>query len=163
MPTPNEKKAVVFLGALALLGIGVRVERGRKPPPPPTVAEQAALSRQIMRVDSVRKHGRAPRSARGREVNPARASVDATAAAVAPAIPRTSSRAPELIDLDRASAAEIERLPRIGPTLAARIVADRDSLGPFRSLKGLERVRGVGPAMARTLAPLVSFSGRKGQ
>jgi competence protein ComEA len=50
-------------------------------------------------------------------------------------------------------------LPRIGPALAKRIIADRDSLGPFGSLEGFQRVKGVGPAMARTLAPYVTFSG----
>ncbi|MEO7455484.1 MAG: helix-hairpin-helix domain-containing protein, partial [Gemmatimonadaceae bacterium] len=39
------------------------------------------------------------------------------------------------IDVDRASAQEIEALPRIGPALAKRIVANRDSHGPFRSLE----------------------------
>ena len=65
------------------------------------------------------------------------------------------------VDLDVAPAAEIERLPRIGPALAARIVASRESLGPFKSLEGLGRVRGVGPAMLRQLGPLVTFSGRR--
>jgi competence protein ComEA len=64
------------------------------------------------------------------------------------------------IDLDVASAAEIEALPRIGPALAARIIRSRDSLGPFGSLQGLRRVRGIGPAMLRELGPLVTFSGR---
>jgi competence protein ComEA len=65
------------------------------------------------------------------------------------------------IDLDHAGAAELELLPRIGPALAARIVADRAAKGPFGSLEALEkRVRGIGPAMAKALSPLVTFSGR---
>jgi competence protein ComEA len=64
------------------------------------------------------------------------------------------------LDLDTATEAEIEALPRIGPTLAARILASRDSLGPFSSLEGLRRVRGIGPAMLKTLGPRVTFSGR---
>ena len=63
------------------------------------------------------------------------------------------------IDLDVATAAELERLPGIGPALAARIIADRDSLGPFGSLTELDRVRGVGPALCKRLEPLVRFSG----
>jgi competence protein ComEA len=63
------------------------------------------------------------------------------------------------IDLDVASATDIESLPRIGPVLARRIVEDRDEHGPFGSLEGLERVRGVGPALARTLRERVTFSG----
>ena len=64
------------------------------------------------------------------------------------------------IDLDRASEAEIDRLPRVGPVLAHRIVANRDSFGPFGSIAGLRRVKGVGAATADRLAPLVTFSGR---
>ena len=67
-----------------------------------------------------------------------------------------------LIDLDSAPAEQIETLPRIGPVLAKRIVEDRAAHGPFGSLQGLERVRGVGPAMARLLQERVTFgwSGR---
>jgi hypothetical protein len=64
------------------------------------------------------------------------------------------------VDLDVASAGEIEALPRIGAALAGRIIASRDSFGPFRSLEGLRRVRGIGPVMLRQLGPLVTFSGR---
>ncbi|HKH93526.1 MAG TPA: helix-hairpin-helix domain-containing protein [Gemmatimonadaceae bacterium] len=65
-----------------------------------------------------------------------------------------------LVDLDRASEREIDALPRIGPAIARRIVASRDSLGAFGSLEGLGRVRGMGPATRKRLAPLVTFSGR---
>jgi competence protein ComEA len=63
------------------------------------------------------------------------------------------------IDLDVASAKEIERLPYIGEALAIRITSDRDSCGSFGSLDGLKRVYGIGDGMARRLAPLVTFSG----
>jgi DNA uptake protein ComE-like DNA-binding protein len=62
------------------------------------------------------------------------------------------------IDLDTASEDAIETLPRVGPALARRIVANRDSLGPFRSLDGLRRVKGIGPATIALLGPLVTFS-----
>jgi len=57
--------------------------------------------------------------------------------------------APAGIDIDRASPEVLERLPGIGPGLAARIAADRERNGPFRGPDGLLRVRGIGP---RTLA-----------
>ena len=63
------------------------------------------------------------------------------------------------IDLESASAVEIERLARVGPVLARRIVEDRLANGPFGSLAGLQRVRGVGPAMARQLQGHVTFGG----
>jgi competence ComEA-like helix-hairpin-helix protein len=56
---------------------------------------------------------------------------------------------PLLIDLNHATAQELERLPGIGSSLAGRIIADRDRLGPFGSPEALLRVPGIGP---RTLA-----------
>jgi competence protein ComEA len=67
--------------------------------------------------------------------------------------------APKL-DLDRASAEEIDHLPRVGPALARRIVASRDSFGAFGSLEALKRVKGMGAGTLEQLAPLVTFSGR---
>ena len=64
-----------------------------------------------------------------------------------------------VVDMDVASESEIDRLPGIGPTFVKRIVANRDSLGPFGSLEGLRRVKGIGPAMLQKLGPLVTFSG----
>ena len=46
------------------------------------------------------------------------------------------------LDVNSASAAELEALPGIGPTIARRIVADR----PYRSVAELRRVSGIGVA-----------------
>jgi competence protein ComEA len=62
------------------------------------------------------------------------------------------------VDLDTASVELIETLPRVGPALARRIVANRDSQGPFRSMEGFRRVKGIGPATVALLEPLVTFS-----
>ncbi|MHB8838311.1 MAG: ComEA family DNA-binding protein, partial [Gemmatimonadaceae bacterium] len=77
-------------------------------------------------------------------------------------VPSTVYRPPSTVgplDLDLAPAASIESLPRIGPALAERIVANRDSFGAFGSMDGLQRVRGVGPALAKALRDRVTFSG----
>ncbi|HSQ59233.1 MAG TPA: helix-hairpin-helix domain-containing protein [Acidobacteriota bacterium] len=57
------------------------------------------------------------------------------------------------LDPDRASAADWERLPGIGPALAARIVADRAARGPFGGPEGLARVKGIGPRTVERLRP----------
>jgi competence ComEA-like helix-hairpin-helix protein len=50
------------------------------------------------------------------------------------------------IDLNTASASELEKLPGVGPKTAAKIVAEREANGPFASLQDVEkRVKGIGP------------------
>ena len=48
------------------------------------------------------------------------------------------------IDVNTASAAELDALPGIGPALAARILAYREEHGPFASLDDLALVNGIG-------------------
>ena len=50
------------------------------------------------------------------------------------------------IDLNRATAAELESLPGVGPVLAGRIVAYRDLHGPFATVEDLMDVGGIGEA-----------------
>jgi DNA uptake protein ComE-like DNA-binding protein len=65
------------------------------------------------------------------------------------------------VDLDTATPSQLEKLPRIGPALARRIVEDRKRNGPFGSLQGFQRVRGIGPKMVEQLQGRVTFSGRR--
>lgn len=55
------------------------------------------------------------------------------------------------IDVNRASADELATLPRIGPTLASRIVDDRATNGPYRTIDELDRVPGLGPSTVREI------------
>jgi competence ComEA-like helix-hairpin-helix protein len=63
--------------------------------------------------------------------------------------------APAPIDLNRATAEELERLPGVGPVVARRIVAWRDSAGGFTNMEELRRIRGIGPALLEAIRPLV--------
>jgi competence protein ComEA len=65
------------------------------------------------------------------------------------------ARRTAVLDLNRATAKELERLPGVGPALAARIVARRDSVGGFRAIEELEKVRGIGPVLVEKLKPMV--------
>jgi len=215
MPTPGERRALIFIAAVAALGVAARgwselksdrrggVDSGR-----------SELARQIEAVDSAITTGGAKRKARKKAASPtAKDSAPvADARAERRQMPRTlrveqlpepprdprdgyrrrmeaidSARAASVrrqaqssrsggqpmpqtlrstaaqrrsapIDLDVASAPEIEALPYVGAALAARIVADRDARGPFGSLDGLTRVRGIGPSLAARLATHVTFS-----
>lgn len=59
----------------------------------------------------------------------------------------------ERIDPNRAPAEQLDRLPRIGPALADRIVAYREANGPFRSVEELRAVPGIGAALLEGIAP----------
>jgi competence protein ComEA len=59
----------------------------------------------------------------------------------------TESDAPAaLLDINSATAQELEALPNIGPAIAARIVAYREEFGPFETVQDLTDVSGIGPA-----------------
>jgi competence protein ComEA len=62
---------------------------------------------------------------------------------------------PSRVDLNRASAEDLESLPGIGPAIAARIVAAREEQ-MFTSLDDLVRVRGIGAATIERLRPHAS-------
>jgi competence protein ComEA len=138
MGTPGERKALLFLGAVLVLGGGVRVARAVGSDKVVDSSAKAAIERQIATVDSVRKVGRKKKGRKPRQPAP-------------PVIPA-------IVDMDVATAEEIETLRGIGPSLARRIVADRDTLGPFGSLDGLQRVKGVGPRLAQRIDSSVTFS-----
>jgi competence ComEA-like helix-hairpin-helix protein len=65
----------------------------------------------------------------------------------------------ETVDINLASAEEIARLPRIGMSLAKRIVADRSARGRFRGPGDLDRVPGVGSGLLAVLQGRVIYGG----
>lgn len=54
--------------------------------------------------------------------------------------------ATRLININLASATELEQLPGVGPATAKAIVAYREKYGAFNTLEDLLKVRGIGPA-----------------
>jgi len=62
---------------------------------------------------------------------------------------------PMRIDLNRASPADLESLPGIGPALAERIVENRRKEGFFLKPEDLLRVRGIGPATLGRVRELI--------
>lgn len=160
MPTPGEQKALLFLGAVALLGGAVRLLGDDPPVPPPTAEERAGLASQLAATDSAAAARKAAggKGSRARTSRSSRQSGDTTSAGRL----RQAGSTPERqrpIDVDRATIEELTALPGVGPSLASRIVADRNARGPFGSLEALDVVPGVGPALIRRLGPHVTFSG----
>ena len=168
MPTPAERQALLFLAAVAVIGGGARAVSTRQLDRDVAQAEQGfapstdlatrALDAQIAAVDSARRSKGTGRRSNAKTGTPRSASRRGLSQS-----PRDSKRVPDPIppiDVNNASVAELERLPRVGPALAARMVAWREKHGPFESVESLRHVPGIGPVTARLLAPLVTFSGR---
>lgn len=152
MPTASERQAIVFLATVAVLGGGVRALQARAFD---RALDEAALSA-VAGGSEQTGDGPAGRAAGAEALERQLQAVEDARAS------KSKSKKPTLptepINVDVATAEQLDALPRVGPALAARIIANRDSLGPFGSLEELQRVKGIGPALATGLAPHVTFS-----
>lgn len=75
-----------------------------------------------------------------------------------PAQPPTHfNKATTPVSINLAPREELERLPGVGPALAARIVEHRERHGPFRRLEHLLLVRGISERRLRELRPLIKI------
>ena len=59
------------------------------------------------------------------------------------------------VDLNLASRVELVQLPRVGPALADRIIAYRETVGPYRSVDDLLDVPGIGEVTLNSLKPFL--------
>lgn len=80
--------------------------------------------------------------ASGVAVSPAAAGSQGTPAVGAKA--EEGSVGEGILDINTATAAELDDLPGVGPSTAAAIVEDREANGPFSSVEDLMRVSGIG-------------------
>lgn len=136
----SRHQLLVLVGLIALFGTGLAVDRWRRAHP-----EVVERIEQFDREEV-------------REVS----ATDATAPRALPSRPSTlradaGFSGTPAVDLNRATADELKRLPGIGPGLAARIIEARD-VKPFASIADLRRVRGLGTATLERLRPLVTVS-----
>ena len=75
-------------------------------------------------------------------------------------VPEILPAAPEqpvLIDLNTATAQQLIRLPQIGPKTAERILAYRQTHGPFKHVDDLTAVKGIGPRTVEKFRALVTL------
>ena len=63
------------------------------------------------------------------------------------------------LDLNRATAQDLDALPGIGPALAQRIVDYRQAHGPFKQIDDLREVSGIGPENLQKLKPYLGLGG----
>jgi len=84
---------------------------------------------------------------------------DAQARRSAPVTSVDTPAAPEgVVNIQTATAEELQRLPGVGPSKAAAIIAFRERTA-FRRVEDILRVRGIGRATFRRLRPYLSVSG----
>ncbi|MCL4078982.1 ComEA family DNA-binding protein [Coriobacteriia bacterium Es71-Z0120] len=70
--------------------------------------------------------------------------------------PSTVAGAPQKVNINSASATELDALPGIGPATAQKIVDDRTKNGPFSAPEDLMRVPGIGPKKFDALKDLIT-------
>jgi competence protein ComEA len=64
-----------------------------------------------------------------------------------------------VINLNAASAQQLEQLPGVGARMAARIVEYRQKNGPFKKIEDLMNIRGIGEKNFLKLKPLITVGG----
>jgi len=77
----------------------------------------------------------------------------------APKAPRASKKALPAgkININTASAEELQKLPKVGPAMAKRIVDYRASVKSFKTVEELRNVKGIGPKIFDQIKPYVTL------
>lgn len=165
--TKDESRAIAFVGVLLLLATAARFMNRPKP---------ITITAGPVDLQALQAAGQALAKPQGRRYTPKKAGATTTSAPI-PTAPkpwtepawmrsrgppvflaepdRESQPAPGPVNLNRATAAQLDALPGIGPAAANRIIAKRDSLGRFRQLEDLDAIKGIGPALIQKLRPVV--------
>lgn len=76
---------------------------------------------------------------------------------------RPAKLPPAALDINRASAEDLQKLPGIGPKLAEQIVAYRRKHGPFRRVEDLLAIRGLGIKKWKAIRPYLRVERHKPQ
>ena len=148
---------------LALLGgtVAVHTQRAADPLPADVYAAAdaafiaAAADSAVGAEDAVSVARVAPEPSTEAQTDSSAAEIAEAAVERAAAPRRTGKPPPARTNINTASQADLQRLPRIGPALAARIVEHRRTHGPFRHPDRITDVRGIGEKTLEELRPWI--------
>jgi competence protein ComEA len=75
------------------------------------------------------------------------------------ALPTFAAEARRVVNVNTADASQLALLPRVGPSVAQKIIDFRKENGPFKSAEDLMLVQGIGEKTFQLLKPHVAVSG----
>jgi competence protein ComEA len=139
--TPAERRGAIVVVLLLALGAAHDLWRASRPLPAP--------SRDARASSALPAEGWERPGAVERTPGPDMIDVGGERSAT----PRSAMAA---VDLNRATARELDELPGVGPVLAGRIIAHRERHGGFRHPEELLAVRGIGPRLFARLRARVT-------
>ena len=142
--TPGETRAMLFIGAALILGLGYRLYQRH------TLPELVPLdTKDSLAVEAIRSAYFGSAGQDLASMGPGKAETSQGGVSDQPV------EEERLLDLNTASQTQLEALPGIGPVLARRIVEKRTSLSGFKSVEDLLAVPGIGPKRLEMIRPLV--------
>ncbi|RMI15480.1 MAG: helix-hairpin-helix domain-containing protein [Calditrichaeota bacterium] len=157
--TSTQRKAILFI--LVVFGVAVAYHLADRMLHPPQPYDFSAFEAAFQaRYDSLKAMPEAPSASAPAEPGtsgspqsghgiPSKSSSPATASAQTAPVSYP-------ININTASAEELQQLPRVGPKTAARIIRYREEHGPFATKRDLMKVKGIGPKTLERLRPLIT-------
>jgi competence protein ComEA len=152
--TPAERRGATLVALLLALGAADELWRATHPRFAPAPAGLGGAPRTpAVPSSSIEPGATQPPLAAG---DTAILSAEDPAGPVSLVSRRSASAVEFVVDLNRADAAELDRLPGIGPVLARRIIDYRTRHGRFSRCEELLAVPGIGPRLLERVRPHVA-------
>ncbi len=148
---------------IALISVGEGNRYGH--PADETLERIASVGASVYRTDlsgtiHLESDGRRVTVSTEREAKPAEALSIPDGASITVHVPVQApapTAAAGLININQATAEQLDALPGIGPSKAAAIIEYRTKMGAFTNIEQLDNVPGIGPATMDKLRPLVTL------
>lgn len=154
--TGEERKALAFVAIL--LGLSAVARAINRPDAVlVTGATAVPLSQRLAQNQQVRERDSrpSPKAAATRKPPPAPVWRTPGAGVVIDNRPPRNAQPAAPLNVNRATAEELDALPGISPAVAGRIVEYRASHGGFTSVEQLDSVKGIGPKLLEKIRPMV--------